>query len=204
VCLLLSNSSSSLLKFVYFFNLPFFIFGFWTYRNKIGELGHGKWVGECCAPTGEKFPFEILITARKGKGFIGVTNWVSLNAQTKIHGMVDRENLKWEEFEIISGSDSVVVPVHYTAKLSLVDGIISGKLKDPEQVISTFQLKKEILPRIPSAQDKNKKVNPVLAARRKIKEEKKMQKEKVHSFHFPHDSVAKKPLLSFNLGRTRS
>ena len=147
-------------------------------------MGHGNWIGECVYPNGEKFPFQITITARKGPGFIGFTTWTSLNAQTKIRGVVDRENLKWEEFEVLQGEDAVVVPVYYNAKLVSNNQMITGRLKDPEGVVSTFWVKKETFPRINSAKAKNPtpkypSVTKEQQEKFRIEEEKKKQKEEV-------------------------
>lgn len=78
------------------------------------------------------FPFSMEVKTRSGNAFTGVVTWPTLeNAQTKVKGTLANDQLKFEEFEVISGHDDIDVPNYFTCPLTKAghDTAVAGSFK---------------------------------------------------------------------------
>eukprot|EP01121_Diplochlamys_sp_Union-15-3_P022628 TRINITY_DN9703_c0_g2_i1.p1 TRINITY_DN9703_c0_g2~~TRINITY_DN9703_c0_g2_i1.p1 ORF type:complete len:272 (-),score=51.01 TRINITY_DN9703_c0_g2_i1:17-757(-) len=106
-------------------------------------LKGSEWRGVCSYPDGQSFPFimNILSTVSddslgEGKQIIeGTLSWESLNAATKIMGILEGTTFKFREYEVFYGEDQVEVPNNYQGDID--GGIIKGRILNSD---AEFQL----------------------------------------------------------------
>jgi len=64
-----------------------------------------------------------------GKKFNGTIQWPSLNnAKTKFRGTIQKDVIKFEEYEALTGADDVQLPSNYEGKLNSAGTMISGQV----------------------------------------------------------------------------
>jgi len=73
-------------------------------------------------------PFSFKITKRKGVTLEGIVKWQNQKCKTKIKGKIENDILTFEEYELFSKGDdvAVTVPMLYTGKLDVGNGVIDG------------------------------------------------------------------------------
>eukprot|EP00026_Physarum_polycephalum_P001027 Phypoly_transcript_01028.p2 GENE.Phypoly_transcript_01028~~Phypoly_transcript_01028.p2 ORF type:complete len:365 (-),score=58.56 Phypoly_transcript_01028:2678-3727(-) len=118
-------------------------------KQKVDDTASGihkdsEWMGVTIGSDASAYPFVLEITAMEDNGqkFSGTIKWPTLGkgAVTKVRGTVQGDEVKFEEYEAVSGADDVELPMYYTGKLT--GDKLNGKLKDSTGEESTFNLSK--------------------------------------------------------------
>jgi len=93
--------------------------------EKVENLQPGSKLSGTCFV---QHPFSIKITKRKGVTLEGIVKWQNQQCKTKIKGKIENDILTFEEYELFSKSDdaAVTVPMLYTGKLDVGNGVIDG------------------------------------------------------------------------------
>jgi len=85
------------------------------------------WVGVCSYPSNEDYPFKLQLSSLRGAKITGTVEWPTLsNAKTKLRGTIESSVFKFEEYEAITGADSVQIPSFYSGKLENDGKTIKG------------------------------------------------------------------------------
>jgi len=106
------------------------------------------WMGVCSYGGGDDFPFRLEVSTYKAKKITGQVSWPTLkSAKTKMRGTIERNVVKFEEYEAISGADDVQIPSFYSGVLSNGAKTIKGKtvadgdaVGDGDEDDATFKL----------------------------------------------------------------
>jgi len=84
------------------------------------------YAGICYQP----FPFKLQVSKIDGSAIEGFITWPSANnAKTKIRGTITNEDLTFEEFEVVSGTD-IEVPTNYHGKIFV--NTLKGEFKSKD------------------------------------------------------------------------
>lgn len=103
---------------LFFLNKGMLVFGTLTYSE--GENGP------------EVYPLALSVTERDGHQVEGTVCWLTLdNATTRFRGELRGLNVTFEEYEVVSGAEHVVVPTKYTADW-VQDGVVAGRVLEGE------------------------------------------------------------------------
>lgn len=86
-----------------------------------------SWAG-VCSYADEDFPFRVELSSLRGTKMTGTVEWPTLNqAKTKLRGTIDGNSFKFEEYEAISGAESVQIPSFYSGTIKNSGKTIEGK-----------------------------------------------------------------------------
>lgn len=93
-------------------------------------------LGTLTYPEGENgpemYPLALSVTEQDGYQVEGTVCWLTLeNATTRFRGELRGLTVTFEEYEVVSGAEHVVVPTKYTAVWTQ-DGIVTGRVVEGE------------------------------------------------------------------------
>lgn len=110
---------------LFFLNKGMLVFGTLTYSE--GENGP------------EMYPLALSVTEREGHQIEGTVCWLTLdNATTRFRGELRGLTFTFEEYEVVSGAEHVVVPTKYTADWA-ENGIVTGRVLEGEPATLVLQ-----------------------------------------------------------------
>jgi hypothetical protein len=109
-----------------------------TADDRVMAALKGNWSGtfnQYSHDTDGSFPVMLTIDTISGTEFTGMMEWPSFDGtQTKVHGMVDGDLIKWTETEYLRGDDAVLNGL-YVARFSAANEI-TGDWMDPKHTIT--------------------------------------------------------------------
>jgi hypothetical protein len=86
-----------------------------------------SWAGVCSYEE-EDFPFQVELSSMRGTKMTGTVVWPTLgNAKTKLRGTIEGNSFKFEEYEAISGAESVQIPSFYSGVIKNNGKTIEGR-----------------------------------------------------------------------------